>query len=111
MARLNTQLCSSGTITDNVAVSVLLPVCQQKKKSTFLLFSVTSDLHVFQIFPKCAYSTFLLSVQLSCTGPQCQPMYLGIFETEMTHVVIDQTEGKAPVHERQAPLRREERWL
>lgn len=39
-------------------------------------------------------------------------MYLGIFESEMTHVVIDQTKGKAPVHECQAPLKREkENWL
>lgn len=34
--------------------------------------------------------------------------YLGIFETEMTHVVIDQAKGEAPVHEGQAPLRKEE---
>lgn len=34
-------------------------------------------------------------------------MYLGIFETEMTHVVVDQAEGKAPVHGGHAPLRRE----
>lgn len=34
-------------------------------------------------------------------------MYLGIFETEMTHVVVDQAKGKAPVHDGQAPLRRE----
>lgn len=34
-------------------------------------------------------------------------MYLGIFETEMTHVVVDQAEAKAPVHDGQAPLWRE----
>lgn len=34
-------------------------------------------------------------------------MYLGIFETEMTHVVVDQAKGKAPVHDGQASLRRE----
>jgi len=32
-------------------------------------------------------------------------MYLGISQTKMTHVVVDQAEGKAPVHEYQAPLR------
>lgn len=30
--------------------------------------------------------------------------YLGIFETEVTHVVVDQAEGKAPVHDSQTPL-------
>ena len=34
-------------------------------------------------------------------------MYLGIFETEVTHVVVDQAEGEAPVHDGQAPLRGE----
>lgn len=38
----------------------------------------------------------------------CWDVYLRIFETEMTHVVIDQTEGKTSVHEGQAPLRRGE---
>lgn len=33
-------------------------------------------------------------------------MYLGIFETKMTHVVVDQAECKAPVHDGQAPLRK-----
>lgn len=38
-------------------------------------------------------------------------MYLGISEAEMTHVVVDQAEGEAPVHEGQASLRTEEAWL
>lgn len=33
--------------------------------------------------------------------------YLWIFETEMAHVVVDETEGKTSVHEGQAPLGRE----
>lgn len=33
--------------------------------------------------------------------------YLWIFETEMAHVVIDETEGETSVHESQAPLGRE----
>lgn len=35
-------------------------------------------------------------------------MYLWILKSEVTHIVIDQTEAKAPVHDRQAPLRRKE---
>lgn len=34
-------------------------------------------------------------------------MYLGIFETEVTHVVVDQAESKAPVHDCQTPLKKE----
>ncbi len=42
-----------------------------------------------------------------CSFPLSQSVYLGIFETEMAHVVVDQAESKAPVHEGEAPLRRE----
>lgn len=42
-----------------------------------------------------------------CAGQPNQNMYLGIFESEMTHVVVDQAKGKAPVHDGQASLRRE----
>lgn len=34
-------------------------------------------------------------------------MYLGILETEVTHVVVDQAESKAPIHDGQTPLRKE----
>lgn len=33
--------------------------------------------------------------------------YLGVFECEGTHVVVDQAEGKASVHEGQTALRRQ----
>lgn len=99
MYRLNTQLCLSLNITGSVPVFHKAQVVQ----STF-------SLHYYALFTysSCSVQQYnaLLSVQL-CAGPLSQSMYLGIFETEMTHVVVDQAKGKAPVHEGQAPLGRE----
>ena len=42
-----------------------------------------------------------------CAGLLSPSMYLGIFEAEVTHVVVDQAESKASVHDGQAPLKKE----
>lgn len=42
-----------------------------------------------------------------CPSSLSLSTYLGIFETKMTHVVVDQAEGKAPIHDGQALLWRE----
>ena len=44
---------------------------------------------------------------MCCAGLLSQSMYLGILETEVTHVVVDQAESKAPIHDGQTPLRKE----
>lgn len=109
MSRLNTQLCLSGNITGNVSHTLVSTLSAEN------VFTVYSGPHIFEQFPYTLLFTnytFLLSGRrLLHDGLLSRGTYLGIFEAEMTHVMIDQAEGKAPVHESQAPLQREEAWL
>lgn len=58
---------------------------------------------------KWAFATFSKTCSFVGFGPPyVLPLrYLWIFETEMAHVVVDETEGETSVHESQAPLGRE----
>lgn len=58
---------------------------------------------------KLAFATFSITCSFVGFGPPyVLPLrYLWIFETEMAHVVVDETEGETSVHESQAPLGRE----
>lgn len=111
---LNTQLSLSGNLTGNVPVFHNAQLSKFPHQLTMCYFYFTNVLFCClfsslpDTFPLCKLHLQYdaLFSYCSCCVPS-QSTYLGIFETEMTHVVVDQAEGKAPVHEGQAPLRGE----